>query len=115
MDGQERQEEEGTQAQQEGPDGKPTKQTSSMRSGGGYVTVKQTAINAYTYKLKISIAKMRPADFGEYICLSSNSMGNSSARVLVKSKFRRIPWSSVSDLQFNLLPANQILLSRGRT
>jgi hypothetical protein len=52
-----------------------------------YVTVKQTALNPYTYKLRISIAKMRPNDFGEYVCTSSNSMGTSSARVLVKSEF----------------------------
>uniref|UniRef100_A0A6G1S8R6 Lachesin n=1 Tax=Aceria tosichella TaxID=561515 RepID=A0A6G1S8R6_9ACAR len=49
-----------------------------------YVTVKQTALNPYTYKLRISIAKMRPSDLGEYVCTSSNSMGTSSARVLVK-------------------------------
>lgn len=52
-----------------------------------FVTVKQTALNSYTYKLRISNAKMRSSDFGEYVCIATNSMGTSSAKVLVKSKF----------------------------
>jgi hypothetical protein len=70
----------------------PTTASASIQPPDGlnkaYVTVKQTAINPYTYKLKISIAKMRPIDFGEYVCIASNSMGTSSARVLVKSEYR---------------------------
>lgn len=50
------------------------------------VGVKLSAINSYTYKLKLSILKMQPEDYGEYSCISSNSMGNSESLITVTSK-----------------------------
>ena len=52
----------------------------------GSVSVKQTAVNSYTYKLTMIIARTQPDDFGEYVCVASNSIGTAEARVLVKSK-----------------------------
>lgn len=58
-------------------------QSSSTKA---YVTVKQTAINAYTYNLRLTIARMQPDDYGEYSCISTNSMGISESHVIVTSK-----------------------------
>lgn len=51
-----------------------------------YVTVKQTALNAYTYKLRLSIARVQPDDFGGYVCISSNSLGTSQEYTFVTRK-----------------------------
>ena len=58
----------------------------SPGSLSGPVTVSQTAQNAYTYKLKMTIAKVRASYYGEYICIATNSMGTASARVQVRGK-----------------------------
>lgn len=50
------------------------------------ISVKQTAINPYTYKLKLVISKMQAEDYGEYSCMASNSMGSSESMVVVTSK-----------------------------
>lgn len=52
-----------------------------------YVTVKQTAVNAYTYKLRLSIARVQPDDFGGYVCISSNSLGASQEYTFVTRKY----------------------------
>lgn len=52
-----------------------------------YFTVKPSAINSYTYKLKLIISKMRADYLGEYSCTSSNSMGTSVSSVIVSSKY----------------------------
>lgn len=49
-------------------------------------TLKQTPINPYTYNSRLTIAQMRPNDFGEYICHANNVLGSSETRVIVTSK-----------------------------
>lgn len=61
--------------------------TSMNEKNGRYVSVKQIAVNSYTYKLKLTIARMHLADYGQYSCISSNSMGQSEAHVIITSKF----------------------------
>lgn len=56
----------------------------SSADSRSYVTVKQTAVNPYTYKLAISISKVQRSDFGRYLCLASNSLGSAEAQVVVK-------------------------------
>lgn len=51
-----------------------------------YFSVKQTAINFYTYKLKLNVARVQSEHFGEYICTSTNLMGRSESSVIVASK-----------------------------
>jgi len=55
------------------------------------VTVKQQPVNQYTYKSRLTIAKMSADDYGEYICHSSNVLGSSETRVIVTCKCRSIP------------------------
>lgn len=55
--------------------------------GKAYVTVKQTALNAYTYNLRLTIARVQVEDLGEYSCVASNSMGTSESHVFVASKY----------------------------
>lgn len=51
-----------------------------------YVTVKQTATNSYTYKLRLTIDRVQAEDFGGYICISSNPLGTSQEYTFVTSK-----------------------------
>lgn len=48
--------------------------------------VRQTVINSYTYKLKLTFTKMTPDDYGEYLCISSNPLGNSTTSFALLSK-----------------------------
>lgn len=50
------------------------------------VSVKQSAVNSYTYKLKLTVSKTQPEDYGEYSCIASNSIGNSESMITVTSK-----------------------------
>lgn len=52
-----------------------------------FVTVKQSAVNSYTYRLRLTVARVRPSDLGDYVCIASNSLGTSSARVQVRGKY----------------------------
>lgn len=59
--------------------------------GGGnitsaYVTVKQTAMNSYTYRLRLTIDRVQADDFGGYVCISSNALGSSQEYLSVTSK-----------------------------
>lgn len=67
-----------------GNDPTPSQQSESL----AYVTVKQTAVNSYTYRLKLTIARMRHDDYGEYSCISTNALGSSEAHVIVTGKQR---------------------------
>lgn len=58
----------------------------SNESSDSYITVKQTAINPYTYKLKLTIAKMQLDDYGKYSCIATNSLGTHESSVIVTSK-----------------------------
>ena len=51
-----------------------------------FISVKQTALNPYTYKLRLTIAKMQADDYGDYVCSASNSMGSSQAHTIVTSE-----------------------------
>lgn len=64
-----------------------TEQTPASTSSKAYVTVRQTPLNTFTYKLRLSIAQMQPDDYGEYICISTNSMGSSKSKVTVTSEY----------------------------
>lgn len=55
-----------------------------------YVTVKQTAINLYTYRLRMTISRMQLEDYGEYSCISSNSMGASESSITVTSAYQML-------------------------
>lgn len=61
--------------------------TSKQRSS---VSVKQSAVNSYTYKLSLSIARVQSAELGIYACSASNNIGSSQAvvHVLGASKAR---------------------------
>lgn len=50
-----------------------------------YMTVKQTAINSFTYKLRLTVAQMQADDYGQYSCISTNPLGSSEAHVIVTS------------------------------
>lgn len=68
------------------------------------ISVKQSAINPYTYKLKLVISKTQPEDYGEYSCMASNSMGSSESMVIVTSKS-----ACFSHTHSDLLPTAAIL------
>lgn len=50
--------------------------------------VRQIVVNSYTYKLKLTFVKVTPEDYGEYMCISSNSLGNSTTNFVLQSKFQ---------------------------
>lgn len=62
----------------------PSKAGSNINKA--YMSVKQTALNSFTYKLKLTVAQMQPDDYGQYTCISTNTLGNSEAHVIVTSK-----------------------------
>lgn len=66
------------------PIGAPIVASANRKSG--QVTVKQTPINPYTYRLRLTIGRVQPDDYGDYVCVSSNSMGNAETHVTVTSK-----------------------------
>lgn len=47
------------------------------------VSVMQTPLNAYTYRLRLTIAQVKPDDYGEYSCVAVNPLGSSEAQVVV--------------------------------
>ena len=68
---------------------RPPRQSATNRAFQGsqpLVTVKQTALNSYTYKLHLTIAKLNNDDYGQYTCISSNSMGTSESQVIITSE-----------------------------
>lgn len=60
---------------------------SSEQATKAYVAVKQTAVNPYTYKLKLTIDRMQPDDYGKYTCVATNPLGTYQSTVMVTSKF----------------------------
>lgn len=50
------------------------------------VAVRQTAVNPFTYKLKLTFVKISAEDYGEYTCYSMNAVGNSSSSFTIVSK-----------------------------
>lgn len=62
--------------------------SSPASTSKAYVTVRQTPLNTFTYRLRLSIARVQLEDYGEYTCISTNSMGTSESMIMVTSKFR---------------------------
>lgn len=56
-----------------------------------YMSVKQTALNSFTYKLRLTVAQMQADDYGQYSCISTNPLGSSEAHVIVTSKYATSP------------------------
>lgn len=54
------------------------------------ISVKQTAINSFTYKLTLSINKVTHNDFGTYVCSSTSALGTSEATIVVSGKLSKI-------------------------
>lgn len=50
-------------------------------------TVRQTVMNSYTYKLKLTISKVTQEDYGEYTCVSINPLGNCTTNFILLSEF----------------------------
>lgn len=56
-----------------------------------YLTVKQTPVNSYSYKLRVSIEKMQPEDYGKYSCVAKNLHGSAESQVIVTSEYSSSP------------------------
>lgn len=48
--------------------------------------VKESALNSYTYKQTLTIHRLQVNDYGEYICVSNNSLGVSETKVILTSE-----------------------------
>lgn len=68
------------------PQSQAVRSVTTSTNTRAYVTVKQTALNSYTYLLKMSISRMHLEDFGQYTCVASNAMGESESSIAITSK-----------------------------
>jgi hypothetical protein len=60
--------------------------------------VRQTVVNSYTYKLKLTFTKVTPEDYGEYRCISSNLLGSSTTSFALLSMLQ----PTLMDLSFKI-------------
>lgn len=50
------------------------------------ISVKHSVLNDNTYKLTMTISKLKQSDFGEYTCIAVNSMGQSDSSLIIDGK-----------------------------
>lgn len=51
------------------------------------ISVKHSVIDSQTYKLTMTINRLKLSDFGEYTCIAINSNGQSDASVIIDCKY----------------------------
>ena len=74
-----------------GSEGPAGEEEATSGSRGALVSVKQTLAGPYSHRLRLTIGRMHHEDYGQYSCISSNSMGSAEGHVIVTSEFTTRP------------------------